>query len=68
MESGEEEIWYSKFVYKKVWNLDMDHIEAGKQASKKALAKSHSWQHKPIAPPLKKQQLLDIKLKQILWK
>ncbi len=42
MESGEEEIWYSKFVYKKVWNLDMDHIEAGKHASKKALAKTHS--------------------------
>jgi hypothetical protein len=42
MESGEEEIWYSKFVYKKVWNLDMDHIEAGEHASKKALAKTHS--------------------------
>jgi hypothetical protein len=47
MESGEEEIWYSKFVYKKVWNLDMDHIEAGRQAgkhasNKKALAKPHS--------------------------
>lgn len=73
MESGEEEIWYSKFVYKKVWNLDMDHIEAGRQAgkhasNKKALAKPHSWEHKPIAPHLKKQQLLDIKLKQILWK
>jgi hypothetical protein len=50
----------------------MHHIEAGKQtgkqASKKALAKTHSWEHKPIAPPLKKQQLLDINLKQILWK
>jgi hypothetical protein len=43
MESGEEEIWYSKFVYKRpgIW-IWITYRQAGKQASKKALAKTHS--------------------------